>query len=369
MGNAVQYVKNGLEAEGLTGLGNDVVPVSDEIQRREIVRRKKFRNSEIFLPKVLHRQDGEDGEWEELDYQRHILTGVDWYSLEAHDPQSSALDKAGIQQASVDVGAPTVWHRERDLPIDKTVKISWYARRLADLVPNPWQASRIAQDLVDRFKQGDRLDEEVYDRRFQLAHELRAHVANVIETRTRQVFHQKVVEGAIRFDLEAGLPSYQMIEKYEIPASIDEHAFTKYGEPLQLSLFEPVFDRQFDSSLERNFARYMDEHRAIRWWHRVAVRQRGEYYLKGWKRDRIWPDFIAMADDSSGKSQLLIFETKGEYWRDTPDTEYKESVLKTLEKAFNCGTMTINEGPAKGVFRLVFEDDFASALASLNEGA
>ena len=101
----------------------------------------------------------------------------------------------------------------------------------------------------------------------------------------------------------------------------------------------------------------------------MAVRQRGEYYLKGWKRDRIWPDFIAMADDSSGKSQLLIFETKGEYWRDTPDTEYKESVLKTLEKAFNCGTMTINEGPAKGVFRLVFEDDFASALASLTEGA
>ena len=366
VGNAVEYVKNGLEAEGLTGLGDEVFSVSAELKRLEIVRRKKFRDSAIFLPKVLHQQNGD---WEELDYQRHILTGVDWYSLDAHDPQISALDRAGIQQATVDVDAPTVWHRDQELHIDKTVKISWYARRLADLVPNPWQASRIAQDLVDKFKQGDQLDKEVYDRRSQLAHELRVHVASSIERRTQQVFQQKVTEGSIRFDLEAGVPSYQMVDKYEIPASVDEQALMNYGRPLQLSLFEPVFAGHFDSCLERSFARYMDEHRAIRWWHRVAVRQRGEYYLKGWKRDRIWPDFIAMADDTSGRSQLLIFETKGDYFRDTPDTEYKERVLETLEKAFNYGKMTINDGPAKGVFRLVFQDDFASAMASVNEVA
>ena len=365
VGNAVQFVKNGLEAEGLTGLGDEVVSASDEIQSLEIVRRKQFRNSTIFLPQVLHQQNGK---WEELDYQRHILPSVNWDLLDAHDPQSSALDRASIQQATVDVGdVPTVWHKDRDLFVDKTVKISWYARRLSDIVPNPWQASRIAQDLVDKFKQGEQTGEEAYDRRSQLAYELRAHVARSIEFRTQQVFQRKVGEGTIRFDLEAGLPSYQMIEKYEIPASIDEHALMSYGKPLQLSLFEPVFERQFDNDLERSFARYMDEHRAIRWWHRVAVRQRGEYFLKGWKQDRIWPDFIAMADDSSGKSQLLIFETKGEHLRGNPDTEYKEHVFETLQQAFNCGTMTINDGPAKGVFRLVFKDDFASALASLDE--
>lgn len=365
VGNAVESVKNGLEAEGLTGLGDEVISESGEIQLLEIVRRKQFRNSTIFLPKVLHQQNGG---WEELDYQRHILPSINWDSLKAHDPQSSALDRSSIQQAIVDVGdVPTVWHEERELFVDKNVKISWYARRLADLVPNPWQASRIAQDLVDRFKQGENIDEEAYNRRSQLAHELRAHVARSIEDQAQQVFQRKVAKGTIRFDLEAGLPSYQMIEKYEIPASINEHALTRRGKPMQLSLFEPVFKKQFDNDLERSFARYMDEHRAIRWWHRVAVQQRGEYFLKGWKQDRIWPDFIAMADDSSGKSQLLIFDTKGEHLKGNPDTEYKEQVLETLQQAFNCGTMTIKDGPAKGVFRLVFKDDFASALASLNE--
>ena len=365
VGSAVQFVKNGLEAEGLTGLGDEVVSASSEIQSLEIVRRKQFRDSTIFLPQVLHQQNGK---WEELDYQRHILPSVNWDSLDAHDPQSSALDRASIQQATVDVGnVPTVWYEERDLFVDKTVKISWYARRLSDIVPNPWQASRIAQDLVDKFKQGEQTDEEAYDRRSQLAYELRAHVARSIEFRTQQVFQRKVEEGAIRFDLEAGLPSYQMIEKYEIPANIDEHALLNRGEPLQLSLFEPIFEKQFDNDLERNFARYLDKQKAIRWWHRVAVRQRGEYFLKGWKKERIWPDFIAMADSSADVSQLLIFDTKGENFRDNPDTKYKERVFETLQQAFNCGTMTINDGPAKGVFRLVFKDDFASALASLDE--
>ena len=367
VGQAVQLVKNGLEAEGLTGLGDEVVSASSEIQSLEIVRRKQFRESTIFLPQVLHQQNGK---WEELDYQRHILPSVNWDSLDAHDPQSSALDRASIQQATVDVGnVPTVWYEERDLFVDKTVKISWYARRLSDIVPNPWQASRIAQDLVDKFKQGEQTDEEAYDRRSQLAYELRAHVARSIEFRTQQVFQRKVEEGTIRFDLEAGLPSYQMIEKYEIPANIDEHALLNRGEPLQLSLFEPIFEKQFDNDLERNFARYLDKQKAIRWWHRVAVRQRGEYFLKGWKKERIWPDFIAMADSSADASQLLIFDTKGENFRDNPDTKYKERVFETLQQAFNCGTMTINDGPAKGVFRLVFKDDFASALASLDEVA
>ncbi len=363
VGKAVELVKDGLEAEGLTGLRDEVISTSNELKPVVIGRREKFRNTTIFLPKVLHKQNGE---WEELDYQRHILPEVDWNSLDAHDPQSSALDTASIQQAAVDVGnVPTVWYGDRELQIDKSIKISWYARRLADLIPNPWQASRVAQDLIDKFNQNGRIDEEVYDRRSQLTQELRTYVAQSIEFRTQEVFEQKIAKGIIRFDLEADLPNYQMTKQYEIPANIDDHAISKYGMPLQLSLFETIYDKQFDSDLERNFARYIDENRAIRWWHRVAVRQRGDYYLKGWKQERIWPDFIAMADDTFGKSQLLIFETKGEQFRGTPDTEYKERVLETLQQAFNCGTMTISDGPAKGIFRLVFEGDFALALAGL----
>ena len=94
----------------------------------------------------------------------------------------------------------------------------------------------------------------------------------------------------------------------------------------------------------------------LQWWHRVAVRQRGDYYLRGWKQDRIWPDFVAMGGETAGKPHVLVFETKGEHLRGNPDTDYKQRALETLQDAFNCGTMTVRNGPARGTFRLVFNE-------------
>ena len=135
---------------------------------------------------------------------------------------------------------------------------------------------------------------------------------------------------------------------------------------MQFSLFTPVFDRQFDNDLERNFARYLDEQKAIEWWHRVAVRQQSEYYLRGWKEDRIFPDFVAMAHESDGTHRILVIDTKGRHLEGNQDTRYKESVLETLQDAYNHhGTMTVEDGPAKGTFRLVFDQaEFHKVLPS-----
>ena len=99
----------------------------------------------------------------------------------------------------------------------------------------------------------------------------------------------------------------------------------------------------------------------------MAVRQRGDYYLRGWKQERIWPDFIAMGGETAGKPHVLVFETKGEHLRGSPDTSYKERVLETLQNAYNHGTMMVRDGPAKGTFRLVFDEkEFPTALANLD---
>ena len=76
-----------------------------------------------------------------------------------------------------------------------------------------------------------------------------------------------------------------------------------------------------------------------------------------------------MGGERDGVPHVLIFETKGEHLRGNPDTDYKKSVLETLQEAFNCGTMTVREGPAKGTFRLVFNEmEFPAALEGLNSG-
>ena len=367
VGDAVEQVKRGLEKEGLTGLGDAVTSNSPELRRVIVHRRDDYREQDIFLPLVLHRNG--DG-WVELDYQRHILPGIAWNAIGDFDPQGSFPDRAARQMATVDVGdTPPVFHPERELFIDKTLRIAWFARRLSDVVPNAWQCARIATQMINRLRADGDTDEEIYDRRSYLAFALRANAVDELARQAEILFQSKLRDGAIRFDLESGQPNFRMREAYEIPVSGYSLLAGNDGLPVQISLFEPIYEQQFDSALELNFARYLDEQKALQWWHRVAVRQRGDYYLRGWKQERIWPDFVALSKITYGKPQVLVFETKGEHLRDNPDTDYKQRVLETLQNAFNCGTMTVRDGPAKGVFRLVFsQNEFPAALDGISGG-
>ena len=368
VGIAVQQVKKGLEQEGMTGLDDDVWSESEAFQQVTVQRRKCFRGKDIFLPKVLHR-DGAG--WCELDYERHILPFIDWGAIAMLDPNRTLPDSARQETAFVDVGESQPFaygYVSQELFIDKTVRLSYFTRRLADVVPNPWQAARIAQELLQKLRDAGESEDETYDRRSYLAFALREHVTNEVEKQAECVFNNKLLarDGEIRFDLEAS-DNYRMVERYEIPLLESDTALQKAAKPVQLTLFEPVLERQFDSTLERKFAFYLDEQKALTWWHRIAVGQKRGYYLRGWKRERIYPDFVALASKQTyEKPHLLVFETKGEHLRGNPDTEYKERVFKALQGAFNAGRMRISDGPAQGTFKLIFsEDEFPTALANV----
>ncbi|MYA23735.1 MAG: restriction endonuclease subunit R [Gemmatimonadetes bacterium] len=163
VGQAVSQVKNGLEREGLSGLNDEVRGSGSDLRRVTVERREPFRGKAIFLPLVLHK-DGDD--WRELDYQQHILPGIDWATIDAPDPQSSLPDHARMQSASVDLGnALPVFHTDRELFVDKTLRISYFARRLSDIVPNTWQSARIVQQLVKNLQASDDSEDDFYDRR------------------------------------------------------------------------------------------------------------------------------------------------------------------------------------------------------------
>ena len=375
VGTVVTQVKNGLESEGLTSLGDEVMGAPDsqqagevpEVQTQLIERRERFQNQSIYLPMVLHK-DGEN--WIELNYQAHILPHIDWAAIEPPDPKASTPQSVQRQTATVDVGENLpVFHPDQEPYVDKSVSISDFARRLSDIMPNLWQAARIAEALHERLKADGETEAEIYDRRSYLAHVLREHVKSEVEKQAEQVFRNKLDQGEIRFDLETQEPNYRMVESYEVQGPPDNRPLlNKNYQPMQLTLFESVFEQQFDSELEKKFAYYLDEEKALRWWHRVAARQRGGYYLQGWKRGRIYPDFVAMANEVGGVTRVLIFDTKGQHLEGNLDTEYKRKVLETLEGAFNtAGKMKMSEGPAQGIFQLVFsENEFLEISARLN---
>ena len=373
VGIAVEQVKNGLESEGLTGLGDEVIGAADtqallDLRPRTVERRPQFRGQAIYLPMVLHKNGDE---WIQLNYQSHILPHIKWSEIQAPDPNASAPDTMIWQSATVDVGdAPPVYHLDQEPYIDKTVGISDFARRLSDLLPNPWRAARIAAQMRENLRQNGETEEDIYDRRSYLMHALREHIKCEVEQQAEQIFRRKLDQGEIKFDLETEEPNYKLRDKYEIEVKADDRPLTRYGSAVQLSLFEPVFEQHFDNDFEKKFAYYLDERRALQWWHRIAVRQRGEYYVQGWKQGRIYPDFVAMTREIAGVTRVLIFETKGEHLGGNLDTEYKEKVLKTLEDTFNnTGTMCIREGTTReGIFQLVFsEQEFPEITERLEE--
>ena len=366
VGTAVTHVKNGLEREGLTGLGDSVWAAREsDLQPVTVQRRLRYQDHDIFLPLVLHRHGTG---WIDLDYQRHILPCIDWDSIQGPDSNSTLLDAAQRRSATVDVGdIQPIYYKPQDLYIDKSVNISWFARRLSDITPNSWQAARIVHSFIDTLGNSGLTGDQIYDGRSHHAHVLRDYVKRAVETRAEGVFHGKLCKGDIRFDLGAGHPNYRMTKSYEISSLPGDGLLARGdGQTMQLSLFEPIYTQQFDSELERKFACYLDEQEALKWWHRVAVGQGGGYYLRGWKQERIWPDFVGMAGETEGMPHILIYETKGEHMKGNPDTDYKERVLETLQNSFNIGTMSVGEGPAKGIFRLIFtEVEFPEALADL----
>ena len=312
---AVSHVKNGLEQEGLTGLGDDVLGTgSTDVRIRRVGRRSAFRNRDIFLPKVLH-TDGAGG-WRDLDYQRHILSAIPWQAIGA--PVQPALPGTGeepsIETIEFDLGDDFLPSVRQSIEVDTTVTLEWFTRQLADSIPNPWQAARIAAELIETLREKGLSESEIYDQRRLQFYHLDGHIKRQIEQKAEGVFREKLHCGEIRFNLEAGELNFKMPEALDIQVAQDEQLFAPYGKPVQLSLYDTVLDREFDSDLERGFAVYLERQQgAIQWWHRIAERQHGGYYLSGWKPDRIWPDFIALSTKDADEPQLLVVETKGKH--------------------------------------------------------
>jgi len=363
---ALRQVKNGLEREGLTGLADDVIGRGAARTRRVTVRRREpFRDRDLFLPKVLHRDLR--GGWRDLDFQRHILSAIEWGRIEA--PAQPELEGVSggpsVTTASYDLDGAPAGIRSEALDVDAAPTIEWFTRQLTDLVPNPWQAARIAGDLLDELRAHGFDDAGIYAQRRSQVFNLREHIQDQIGRLAERVFQDKLESGAIRFNLEPSEPNFRVADDYERDVAADDHSLEYAGQGIQKSLFDPPLERDFNS-LEKDFAFHIDREDAIQWWHRIIERQRHEYYLRGWQQDRIYPDFVAMSGEPDGTQRLLVVDTKGRHLEGNARTRNTEQVFATLEKwldqddTYECGTVNVHGGR----FRLVFDRErFAEALA------
>ncbi len=362
VGKAVEGVKAGLENEGLTGLGDTVRGYStgDAPKPITVRRRGTYSTLKIFLPRVLHRK-GKG--WRPIDYDRDILSAVSWGAIEVGGAVN--LDDEDTMReiiATVDVqGGGSV--SDEAFETGERLSLDYFVRRLTDIVPNPWQAARIAESFLHKHESKGHNGSKLLSNRVYLSEVLRRRVKEDIDAKAEAIFHSKVKRDEIRFQLETGERlNYELGRSFEVFASKEERILQgEHASQIQRSLFEPLFESGFNG-LEKDFALYLEKSNAIYWWHRVAARQ--DYYLQGWRRQRVYPDFVACRKDDG---KLLILETKGIHLKGSDDTGYKKKLLAILEEAYSTaferGQMKISEPPT--TFRMMFEERWKEQVSEL----
>ena len=86
---------------------------------------------------------------------------------------------------------------------------------------------------------------------------------------------------------------------------------------------------------------------ALRWWHR-NVAKGANYSIQGWKKGKVYPDFIFAHERTAKADRILVWEMKGDQLEGNLDTEYKRKLLAAVSAHFKA-----EDGVKAGTLELV----------------
>ena len=336
--SVVEAIKQGLERDGLGDLVIHVPPgqgQGSDGTSRSIKRRDKFSKMKIYLPKVLI-VDGADVR--KLDYDTDVLSRIDWRDFNPKDiaasipkePQAaeSQLQKIRIAKKGKETFVnETVARNSETLTFDKAYAV----RMILDIVPNPF----VGWDIVERMETALRKrgfnNKKLGQAAGLIVEELRKGLDEERSKRAEELFKKEAEAGRIQFRLRQDGRNWQMPFKIGTTEPEDARQLpSKTGGPLEKSLFALVYENELNKD-ERQVAVYLDGHEALTWWHRNAARS--QYGLQGWKRHKIYPDFIFALQHDGKTKRTILLETKGDHL-DNLDTDYKKEALAFLGDIF-----------------------------------
>ena len=341
----VEAIKDGLEKGGMGDLALEISLDSkgDATVKRTIHRSKNIGNQRIFLPKVLL-VTGETKR--ELDYEMDILCNLGWSKLDVKKLVQKIPDNyeaAERQMRQIYLSDSSNGQPIQDKHITSSTEDNRYdrayaARFISDIVPNSWLAYEIVSNVVTGLEKRGFSPEKIGQFSSLINEELRKWLYVERDQKAEAKFREAVEGNYIQFHLYTN----KDVEKFnwEMPQEMyttqpegARQMMNKTNDgPTQKSLFSPVYENDMNGD-ERSFAVYLDNQNTIKWWHRNV--SRNHYSLQGWRRDRIYPDFIcSVQTDKTGKTKLVILEMKGEHLAGNEDTEYKRALLQLMTQSF-----------------------------------
>lgn len=384
---AIDSVRKGLEDEGMADLASSVKAVDPgtgqarNLRRETIQRRGKFSGlPPIFLPRVLHRDNGAPDGYRPLDYDRDVLGALGWESLRFLGADKAAMEEDKLQRTVARVTldrkaketGQTVFELEQEaveaLP-EEGLDAPYLVRQLLDVVPNPWQGMRLLEETLVTLRKQGVSDEQIFVNRLELVQAMKAGLREQVNTMAETLFREKLDSGDIALRLVSSNDpalNWKIAETLELEVSdIDPLLYRKNGDPLEKSLFEKVYQKEFND-LEKNTAWYLDESQCVYWWHRIAVNQRS-YGLQGWQRHRVYPDLLACVHGvEDGKFRFSVLETKGDHLKGNDDTEYKRKLFELFTRyadvTASVGLLELEAQVNPMRFRMVMEKDWKQTL-------
>ena len=377
---AVDSVRRGLQEEGMGDLADSVRATGKgsaaAAQRVTVRRRKEFSGLRIFLPRVLSRHYA-TGEWRQFDYDRDLLSRLDWAQFSYTNRTKYEPDeKETIERTLTRVDVEDLGHLDDELPktstseeqVEAELDFPALVRLLLDVIPNPWQGARILQETLAELRKRKIKQERIIANRLFLVKAMKDNLKKQVYDATEAEFRRMLAANELCFRLEASNDpklNWELAETLELDVTEEDKVLLrKNGEPLEKSLFKPVYQKQVNG-LEKDMAWYLDADKAVHWWHRIAVHQ--DWHLQGWQRSRVYPDFLACLQDSgNGKLRFSVLETKGLHLKGNDDTEYKARLFELLtghsQTALSVGELKLGLKQEQIRFELMLENDWRDKL-------
>ncbi len=345
-GDVVKAIKESLEAEGMGDLGLAVTgPGTQALTRKETFKRRpQFAALSIYLPRVTWVEQDAMGNTRrrELAYDSDILSRVDWTLLNTDAlAQDWAPDAQGQHGATLHLGlellraSPQNPHADATAaePAALTLDRARLVRGLIDIVPNAWVAWDVVVAVTQRLVGRGLAEHALAASSASLLERLRADLEAERDRLTQAVFEQCLQQGWVEFRLRADATDYELPQAFALELGGKPTPMVRDDAKLvEKSLFEPALAALTDSGLERDVACYLDSQAALQWWHRNVVKT--QYGLQGWKRNKVYPDFVFARVSGAGASHVVVLETKGLHLAGSDDTQYKQALLQRLTQAY-----------------------------------
>lgn len=367
--DAVESIRKGLDEEGMGDIRNAVRGGDEAEAEKRTAERREGATGRILIPRVTH-DDGKGGA-RELDFDADILGAIDWQALRYEGGKTLNLDDAGAarRSASFDYSATGIMDRVGEVArveLANSVDRPDLARRLLGLIPNPWIGIDLVDQGIDDLRARGTDDERIAKGRLDLLDSIRGELGTKVDAMARAVFEAKLAAGTIRFQSRGSRVDWDIEQSFELDfkPGVDKWERNDDDDPLVRSLYENGLKTGELNGFERKVAIYLDGSEALAWWWRLA--SRGSWGLQGWRRHKVYPDFLIQLSGDSRR--ILVLETKGKQL-DNDDTEFKRQLMRTLGAAYakpSLGEVGLfDESPDSMNFKMLMEqDDWKAELSS-----